>query len=692
MKKLISIIIALAAAVSLWGQPSMTMTEKGQDCEKWIVKSFSKGVVPPFSFTYDGKPSASFIKKWKYSASKPSMAEDGSTSRSYFWTDPATGLQVECAVKNFSDFNAMEWVLYFRNTGSADTPKISEVRSVDMNMSSGKTEDGDWRLFYAKGSNAGRHDFMAMDKEYSTGDEFEMSPVLGRSSSGSWPYFNVKTPVGGMVFAIGWTGCWEAEISRPADNAFKVSTGLKYLDAYLRPGEEFRSPLTAMVPWQGEDRMDGQNILRRFIYQHHFPKVDGKQIEAPICSGFNYSDPYPCNEYTCLTADYGKALINRYEMFGLIPDVFWLDAGWYEKAADWEKGNNWYNTIGNWAVDKKRFPNGLGELADAAHGVGAKLMVWFEPERAIKTSYWAHEHPEFFIEEMGKKVEPLPQNELCNSSFLYNMGDEKALAWMCEQMEKMMRENRIDYYRQDYNIDPEVFWLNNDEADRKGLCENRYIVGLYKYWDFLLEKFPGMWIDNCASGGRRLDLECTSRSIPLWRTDYNYGEPNGYQCHTYGISQWLPVSGTAVNNSDPYAVRSSFNAAVTFNWKITSPGFNLIDMRKAQIAYEDIKDYFLEDFYPLTGYGDTTGDDFALAYQLHKPSDGSGRILAFRRQDCPKDKLIVKLRGLDSAATYVLENQDGLETVEKTGAELAEGFTISLPEPRSSAFFKYIRK
>lgn len=692
MKRLLAILVALSAAICLSGQPSMTMDPKGQDCAKWLSKSFAKGVVPPFSFTLDGKSSSSFIKKWSFSAGKPVAAEDGSVRRSYFWTDPVSGLQVECAVKSFADFNAMEWVLHLRNTGKTDSPKISDIKSVDLSVCAPKSAEGDWRLFYARGSNAGRHDFMACEKAYSLGDSLEMSPTLGRSSSEAWPYFNVKTPAGGMVFAIGWTGSWLAGISRPSAEKFSVSTGLKHFDSFLRPGEEVRSPLTAMVPWQGEDRMDGQNVLRRFIYQHHFPKVDGKQIEAPICSGFNYSDPYPCNEYTCLTTEYAIAMIHRYQQFGITPDVFWLDAGWYEKASDWEKGNNWYNTIGNWAVDKDRFPGGLGDISDAAHGVGAKFMVWFEPERAIKTSYWAHEHPEFFIEEMGREVVPIPADKHSNSSFLFNMGDPKALDWLCSQMENLIRDNRIDFYRQDYNIDPEVFWLNNDEPGRKGICENRYITGLYKYWDFLLERFPGMWIDNCASGGRRLDLECTSRSIPLWRTDYSYGEPNGYQCHTYGISQWLPVSGTGVGRSDTYTVRSSFNAAVTFNWKITSPDFSVIDMRKAKIAYEDIKDYFLEDFYPLTGYGDTTGDDFALAYQLHRPSDSTGRVVAFRRQDCPSDKLVVKLRGLDPAATYVLEDQDSLETVEVSGSQLSEGLTISLPNPRSSAFFKYARK
>ena len=76
------------------------------------------------------------------------------------------------------------------------------------------------------------------------------------------------------------------------------------------------------------------------------------------------------------------------------------------------------------------------------------------------------------------------------------------------------------------------------------MSEIRHIEGLYRFWDYLLARFPNMVIDNCASGGRRLDLETTSRSIPLWRTDYNYGEPNGYQNHTHSLNMFLPLNGT----------------------------------------------------------------------------------------------------------------------------------------------------
>ena len=135
--------------------------------------------------------------------------------------------------------------------------------------------------------------------------------------------------------------------------------------------------------------------------------------------------------------------------------------------------------------------------------------------------------------------------------------------------------------------------------------------------------------DNCASGGRRLDLETTTRSAPLWRTDYSYGEPDGYQCHTYGLNFYLPLHGTGAWGVDKYTCRSSLSSAVTFNWKITEAGVSIYDMRDRQAEFEELRPYFLEDYYPLSGIDNTTAENTWLAYQLYRKSDNSGYIVAF---------------------------------------------------------------
>jgi len=694
MKKISVLFVLLAlSCLSLFAQQTIVMPTKGEaDCKAFVAKNFRKGVVPPFSFEYGGVPSTDFIKGWKFSAKVLEPERKNETLTAYIWVDPASGLEVTCKVKTFSDYNAMEWVLNFKNGGSTPTPQISCVKVVDLTQKC-PAKDGEFILHYADGSDAAKHDFHAMKRVFDEGDFFSMAPLGGRSSYSAFPFFNMKTTNGGLIYAIGWTGTWIANIKRTAADCINVATGMKFLDTYLYAGEQIRTPSTAILAWRGEDRMVGQNKFRHFILDHHHPLLgNGEPAQYPVCNSFNYGDPAPCNEYTCLTASYAKALVHRYQQFSLVPDVFWLDAGWYKEASKWKEGRNWGNTVGCWEVDTDRFPNGLGEIADEVHKAGAKFMVWFEPERVHCSSYWCRDHSEYLLNHIKDEPADYREGDTSWNSHIVNLGNPEALKWMTDNIIKLIRDNKIDYYRQDYNLDPEGFFYINDKPLRRGITEIGYITGLYKFWDALRAEFPDLIIDNCASGGRRLDLETTSRSAPLWRTDYCYGEPVGYQCHTYGLNQWLPVHGTGVGNSDNYTYRSSFSYCVTHNWKITNKDFNIIDMQKKLAEFYAVRPYFLEDFYPLTDAEDITGNNIWIAYQLNRPSDCTGYIVAFRRADCLIESRTIQLRGLDMSKTYVLEDQDSGATVELSAESLAEGYTLKTEQRPGSILLRYYAK
>lgn len=114
---------------------------------------------------------------------------------------------------------------------------------------------------------------------------------------------------------------------------------------------------------------------------------------------------------------------------------------------------------------------------------------------------------------------------------------------MSELISKRLSEYGIDVYREDYNIDPLDFWRKNDAPDHQGMTEIRFVEGDYAFWDALLARHPGLWIDNCASGGRRIDLETCMRSVPLWRSDTSCspGHPEWNQQQSVSLCQYLPL-------------------------------------------------------------------------------------------------------------------------------------------------------
>ena len=643
------------------------------NAKQWMEQRFAKGVVPPFSFVYGGKKSDGFIRSWQYQSEKISSTKTNEEKYVHTYSDKSTGLVVKCTVTCFTDFPAVEWVLHFSNTSGKNTPTIEKVSVADHSFVAGSS--GNFVLHRAKGSDAQRTDFQPIDETMQVGKNIYMTPSAGRSSDGAaFPFFNVEMPGGqGMVVAVGWTGKWYADVTQTDAKTVTLKSGMEKMQLTLFPKEEIRTPKICLLFWKGDDRMVGHNQFRQFILAHHSPKIS----EPPLSAGVKLGDNHPCFEFECVTDDYIITLVKTYQQYRIVPEVFWLDAGWYEGCGwDKERGLWWYNA-GNWFPARERFPNGLRPVADAVHKSGAKLMVWFEPERVRPQTMIDREHSEWLIKLPGR------------DDYMFNLGNRDARMWLTDYLTALFKKEGIDYYRQDFNFDPYPYWTANDKPGRTGMSEIKHIEGLYAFWDSLLVRFPNMLIDNCASGGRRLDLETTSRSIPLWRTDYQYGEPIGKQCHTYSLNFYLPIHGTGISNINDFEFRSGLSAAATGSWTMGLGLETIETSRKYMQQFRELRPYFYGDYYPLTSTRNYTSDGVWLAYQLNRPQEKDGIIIAFRRADNRETSIRIKPSGLEKDAVYELYYEDYGIRSRQTGTELMNGFDIAIPFRPASLLVKY---
>ncbi|HEX2973558.1 MAG TPA: alpha-galactosidase, partial [Tepidisphaeraceae bacterium] len=261
----------------------------------------------------------------------------------------------------------------------------------------------------------------------------------------------------------------------------------------------------------------------------------------------------------------------------------------------------------------------------------------------------------------------------------------------------------IACYRQDFNMDPLPEWRHNDAPDRQGMTEIQYVEGLYAYWDALLERFPGLIIDNCASGGRRIDLETISRSIPLWRSDWQCApdnDPIGGQVHGMGLSYWVPLHGTGTYNSMTCAARCSTyrfrsSMAPALNFSVFPYEKTPIEQkypwdwyRKMEADYLRARPLFQGDYYPLT---DAKPDPRQwAAYQMHRPDLGEGFAMALRRRESPWTAAQLRLHGLEEGTTYELQDADTRRKRRVKGATLMQrGVEVTLGEVDSSCLLFY---
>jgi len=287
-------------------------------------------------------------------------------------------------------------------------------------------------------------------------------------------------------------------------------------------------------------------------------------------------------------------------------------------------------------------------------------------------------HPEWLLQ--------IPERE----SRVFNLGITEARMWVTDHVTEFMKKEGIDYFRMDCNIDPLLYWNANDQPDRIGMTQIKHIEGLYAFWDSLLVRFPDILIDNCASGGRRIDIETNMRSLPLLASDYEYTQSEGKQYHNYALNFYLPVHGALVFAADEYSFRSALNATLCMCWEITGKHSDPIPVIRQRIAeFKELRPYFYGDYYPLTPLKDYMRDNVWMAYQMHRPQHHDGIILAFRRAGCPENSVRVQLSGLEKDATYELFFEDYGLRIQKQGNELADGMDLFSPTRKSSLLIRY---
>ncbi len=291
-----------------------------------------------------------------------------------------------------------------------------------------------------------------------------------------------------MTLAVGWPGQWEATFQGTADGA-RIQAGQEIVSLNLLPGECIRTPRITLMAWEGNETRASKhraiNLWRRWYLTHVLPRPDGQPLRPRLA----VCGPEEGEEFTAATEENQLENIGKFARHGIDFDVWWIDAGWYP-CYDEQRERKWWIT-GSWEPDPERFPNGLKSVSEQAEKHGADLLVWFEPERVRPGTRLDRERPEWLL----KSDEDTAGNRL-----LY-LGNPEARAWLTEHVCRLIQENGIKIYRQDFNFEPLSHWREGDRRDtkddlaRQGFHENQHVQGYLQYWDDLLERNPGLWIN-----------------------------------------------------------------------------------------------------------------------------------------------------------------------------------------------------
>lgn len=173
---------------------------------------------------------------------------------------------------------------------------------------------------------------------------------------------------------------------------------------------------------------------------------------------------------------------------------FVLDDGWFAGRDDDRRA------LGDWWVDRRKYPDGLHPLIAHVRGLGMAFGLWVEPEMVNPDSDLFRAHPDWALGPAGQI--------LGRHQMVLDMADPAVTGYLFERLSALLSEYPIDYLKWDHN---RVLPFPDASQTR----------GTWALLDRLRAAFPAVEIESCASGGGRTDAGMLARTHRVWLSDSN---------------------------------------------------------------------------------------------------------------------------------------------------------------------------
>ena len=292
------------------------------------------------------------------------------------------------------------------------------------------------------------------------------------------------------LFQIEHDAAWRWEVGRDTEDGYIALSGPTNMDhawaKRLMPGASFTTvPASVALATDFDAAVEAVTAYRR---ARRVPKADNTR---PLLVFNDYMNTINGDPTTAKLLP----LIQGAKESGM--DVFCIDAGWYDDTGDW------WPSVGEWHPSTRRFPNGLGEVVDAIRDAGMIAGLWLEPEVIGVRSPMAERLPESaFFHRYGRRV-------VEQERYLLDVRDAAARAHLDDTVDRLIEEFGVGYFKFDYNVSPGAGTDWDTDSPGDGLLgHNR----AYLDWvEDLHRRHPDLILENCSSGGMRMDFAQTSR-------------------------------------------------------------------------------------------------------------------------------------------------------------------------------------
>lgn len=324
------------------------------------------------------------------------------------------------------------------------------------------------------------------------------SQVLEVTNTGNWStkkylplgYVENEQAHTGLFWQIEHNGSWHYEIGDQNMHFYVCVSGPTEVQSHwfknLAPGEEFTSVPVA-VGVSGDSFEEAMGELTKYRRMIRRPNQDNENLPVIFNDYMNclFGDP---------TTEKEIPLIDAAAECGC--EYYVIDAGWYAPG-------EWWDSVGEWQECRERFPNGIKEVTDYIREKGMIPGVWLELEVMGINCEKAKQAPDdWFFVRHGKRVYD-------RSRYQLDFRNPAVIAHVNEVIDRVVNEYGVGYIKMDYNIEPGIGTELYAESVGQGMLEHEKA---YLAWlDDVFRRYPDLVIENCSSGGLRIDYALLSR-------------------------------------------------------------------------------------------------------------------------------------------------------------------------------------
>lgn len=428
---------------------------------------------------------------------------------------------------------------------------------------------------------------------------------------------------------------------------------------HLEPGETFQTP-EALIAYSDEG-YDGMSRAFHRLVLDNIVRGPWKRRERPILIN-NW-------EATYFDFDEDKLveIARTAKQAGV--ELFVLDDGWFGAR------NNDTAGLGDWTPNPARLPQGLAGLSKRINDLGLKFGLWFEPEMVNKDSDLYRAHPDWAVHTPGRHMNH-GRNE-----FLLNFANKDVVDNIYGQMSRLLDEANIAYIKWDMNRFVSEGYDVTRGAEHQGEAYHRYILGVYDLLERLLQRFPDLIIEGCASGGGRFDMGMLYYTPQIWCSDdtdaierlkIQYGTSYFYPLSAMGAHVSV-VPNHQANRITPIETRANVAMFGTFGYELDLNTLSEEEFGKVRSQIEFFKRYreiiHTGDFHRLVS---PDGNEQA-AWMVVSRDRKTAIVGDYRILLTPNSRYMrLHLRGLDENTRYRVSctGASSIDGAAFTGAEL----------------------